>query len=212
VSIRSSASHEVRRLLADLEGADGVKRDAASARLAVIGTRAVRQILEHLAADGPPAARAALLHSLEAIPDPRALDPVMAALSAPEAEVRLAATRAARGLLSLPQGTRVLDRLTELALDRSRPGAERALAVEALEVLPARTLRPLLDKLKDDTAREVRERVAASGAHVDDPIADLEDASDGWLGRDPGAVLQLVARASAEAPLSTLHRVIEKVR
>ncbi len=212
MSIRSSASHEVRRLIGDLEGADAVKREAASARLAIIGTRAVRQILEHLAASSAPAARSALLLSLEAIPDPRAIEPVMAALAAPEPDVRQAAIRAARGLLSLPQGTRVLDRLTDLALDRSRAGVERALAVDTLAVLPARTLRPLLDQLKDDTAREVRDRVAASGAQVDDPVADLEEAADGWLARDPATVLQLVGRGGADAPLSTLHRLIETVR
>ena len=112
MSIRSSASHEVRRLIGDLEGPDAVKREAASARLAIIGTRAVRQILERLAAGGDPSVRASLLQSLEAIPDPRAIDPVLTALSAPEPEIRQAATRAAKGLLPLPQSTRLLDRLT----------------------------------------------------------------------------------------------------
>ena len=44
------------------------------------------------------------------------------------------------------------------------------------------------------------------------PVADLEEASDGWLPRDPHALLQLVARAAGDAPLSTLHRLIERVR
>ena len=66
VAIRASASLEVRRLIGDLEGDDAVRRDAAIARLAVIGTRAVRQILEHLAAasiaghQGPAAAGAGI--------------------------------------------------------------------------------------------------------------------------------------------------------
>ena len=41
-------------------------------------------------------------------------------MSSDDAVVRMAAIRAARGLLSLPQGTRVLDRLTALALDSGR--------------------------------------------------------------------------------------------
>ena len=213
VTIRSSASLEVRRLIGDLEGNDAVLRDAAIARLSVIGTRAVRQILEHLALPAQPSSHAALLLALEAIADPRAVEPVLRALASPDADVRRAAMRAARGLLTLPQGTRVLDRLTAEALDQSRPGAERALAVEALGTLPARTLRPLLDQLRSDPAPEVRDLVLASGAAAaDDPVADLEEASDGWLQRDPGAVLQLVARAGGDAPLSTLHRLIEKVR
>ena len=120
MAIRASASLEVRRLIGDLEGDDAVRRDAAIARLAVIGTRAVRQILEHLTAASVTATKGPLLLALESIPDPRAVEPVLEALTSDEAGVRLAAIRAARGLLSLPQGTSVLDRLTALALN---PGA-----------------------------------------------------------------------------------------
>lgn len=212
MAIRASASLEVRRLLGDLEGDDLVRRDAAVARLAVIGTRAIRQILEHLAATSRSSAKASLLLALECIPDPRAVEPVLASLTSEDAGVRVAAIRASRGLLSLPQGTRVLDRLTALALNTGRPAAERTVALDALSLLPARTMRPLLDKLRDDPSHEVRDAVAQTGLPVDDPIAELEDAADGWLARDPDAVVHLVSRAGADAPLSTLHRLIEKVR
>ena len=212
VTIRSSASHEVRRLLGDLEGADAVRRDAAIARLAIIGTRAVRQILEHLKAPAPPAPRAALLLALEAIPDPRAVDPVLEALDSPEPLIRAAAIRAARGLLSLPQGTRLLDRLTAMTLDAGRPAADRTAALDALGTLPPRTLRPVIDRLRADPSPEIQAAVARSAAPEADPVADLEEAADGWLERDPAAVLQLVAQAGAAAPLSTLHRLVEKVR
>ena len=212
MAIRASASLEVRRLLSDLEGEDPVRRDAAVARLAVIGTRAVRQILEHLAATSVASAKASLLMALESIADPRSVEPVLAAMASEDAAVRVAAIRAARGLLSLPQGTRVLDRLTALVLNQERPGPERAVALDALGALPARTMRPLLDKLRDDPSREVRDVVAQAGLPVDDPVAELEEAADGWLARDPDAVVHLVSRAAADAPLSTLHRLIEKVR
>jgi HEAT repeat protein len=212
VAIRASASHEVRRLIGDLESGDQLRRDAAIARLAVIGTRAVRQILEHLTAAPPAPARAALLLALEAVPDHRTVDPVVQALGAPEPEVRLAAIRAARGLLALPQGTRVLDRLTALVLDTAAPGAERVAAIDSLNVLPPRSLRPLLERLREDPERAVRDAVAQAGLPVDDPVAEIEEAADGWLARDPESVLHLVARAGGDAPLSTLHRLIEKVR
>lgn len=212
MAIRASASLEVRRLIGDLEGGDPVRRDAAVARLAVIGTRAVRQILEHLASASAPGSATWLLQALEAIPDPRAVDPVLDALTSDDPGVRVAAIRAARGLLSLPQGPRVLDRLTALALDMGRPGAERAVALEALSVLPARTMRPLLEQLRHDPSPDVRHVVADAGVPVDDPVAELEEAADGWLDRDPEAVVHLVSRAAADAPLSTLHRLIEKVR
>ena len=112
--------------------------------------------------------------------------------------MRLAAARAARGLLPLAQGTTVLDRLTSLAIDRTQPGELRALAIEALATLPARTVRPVLDELKDDASPAVRAALVRQGAVTDDPVADLEEASDGWLPRDPQALLQLVARAAGD--------------
>jgi hypothetical protein len=211
VAIRASASLEVRRLIGDLEGADAVKRDAAHARLAVIGTRAVRQVLEHLAS-APPDASVGLIGVLEAIPDARAVDPVIESLEHADGRVRLAAIKAARGLLTLPDGDRVLDRLTALALDATRVGAERAAAVDVLGSLPARTVGPLLERLKQDASVDVRSAVEHVGLQGDDPVGELEDSADGWLARDPGAVLHLVTRAGDRTPLSTLHRLIEKAR
>jgi len=214
VAIRASASQEVKRLVADLisDGPDQATRhDAAIARLTVIGTRAVRQILDAIAAKPVPAQHASLLLALEAIPDPRSVDPVVQGLGAADAAVRLAAARAARGLLALPQGTIVLDRLTTIALDCSEPGDVRAAALDALSQLPARTVKPVLDRLKDDPSPEVKAALRQQGAVVEDPIAELEEASDGWLPRDPHVLLQLVGRAGSEAPLSTLHRLVERV-
>lgn len=214
MAIRTSASQEVKRLVADLtsEGADqATRRDAAIARLTVIGTRAVRQLLDAIAAKPAPPQHAVLLLALEAIADPRAVDPVVQGLGAADAAVRLAAARAARGLLALPQGTIVLDRLTTIALDRREPGNLRAACLEAISQLPARTVKPVFDRLKDDPSPEVKAVLRQQGAVVEDPIAELEEASDGWLPRDPHVVLQLVARAGREAPLSTLHRLVERV-
>ena len=214
MAIRASASQEVKRLVADLisDGPDQpTRRDAAVARLTVIGTRAVRQILDAIAAKPAAAQHASLLLALEAIPDPRTVDPVVQALGAADAAVRLAAARAARGLLALPQGTIVLDRLTTIALDCSEQGDLRVTALDALSQLPARTVKPVLDRLKDDPSPEIKAALRQQGAVVEDPIAELEEASDGWLPRDPHVLLQLVGRTAREAPLSTLHRLVERV-
>ncbi len=214
MAIRTSASQEVKRLVADVT-ADGpdqaTRRDAAIARLTVIGTRAVRQILDAIAAKPASPQHASLLLALEAIPDPRTVDPVVHGLGAADAAVRLAAARAARGLLALPQGTIVLDRLTMIVLDRTEQGELRVAALEALSQLPARTVKPVLDRLKDDPSPEVKAALRQQGAVVEDPIAELEEASDGWLPRDPHVLLQLVSRTGREAPLSTLHRLVERV-
>ena len=189
MAIKTSASQEVRRLIADLtaSGPTPTKREAALARLTVIGTRAVRQLVDALASATTSEARAAVLSALEAIPDARATEPILASLASTDLPVRLAAARAARGLLPLAQGTTVLDRLTSLAVDRTQPGDLRALAIEALATLPARTVRPVLDGLKDDASPAVRAALVRQGAVTDDPVADLEEASDGWLPRDPHA-------------------------
>ncbi len=214
VAIRSSASHEVRRLLADLEtgDADSVRREAALARLAVIGTRAVRQILESLAAAPRGAPRAPFLAALEVIPDPRAVEPVLASLNSPEPAERVAAMNAARALLALPQGTTLLDWLAGFVLDAAHPVSERIAALQSLSVLPARTVRPILERLSDDPAPAMREAALGTGQAADDPLGDIEEAADGWLPREPDAVLQIVGRGAGDVPLSTLHRLIEKVR
>jgi hypothetical protein len=213
MAIRSSASQEVRRLVGDLslEGPEGeARREAAVARLAVIGTRAVRQLLEALSLANSPDQQVSILRALEGIPDHRALEPVRGFLGM-DLEPALAAARASRALLSLPQGTTLLDTVTDIALDRARPDALRVAVVEALATLPPRTVKPIWDKLKDDPSPAVRGALTRTGA-VDDPVADLEEAADGRLPGDPVAVLQLVSRAAPEAPLSTLHRVVERVR
>jgi HEAT repeat protein len=214
VAIRSSASQEVRRLVADLtEGADQTtRRETAVARLAVIGTRAVRQLLDALASAPSVDARTAVLLALEAIPDPRSIEPVRALLGPGDPTVRIAAARTARPLLGLPQAAPILDRVTAIGIDRQEPGELRIAALDALATLPPRTVKSVWEQLKDDPSPAVRALLKQAGAIVEDPVAELEEAADGWLPRDPHAVLQLVARGAAAAPLSTLHRMVERVR
>ena len=93
MAIKTSASQEVRRLIADLtaSGPTPTKREAALARLTVIGTRAVRQLVDALASATTSEARAAVLSALEAIPDARATEPILASLASTDLPVRLAA-------------------------------------------------------------------------------------------------------------------------
>lgn len=213
--IRTSASQEVRRLVAELietEATPEVRREAAIARLSVIGTRAVRQLVDAFETTPDPLARSLLLRAMEGIPDPRLVGVVGQGLQSADPDVQVAAARAARGLLAHPQGTPLLDGLTALALETRQRETVRLAALEALLTLSPRTIRPLLERLHADPSPAVRDAVQRDRLPVEDPVAELEDASDGWLPRDPHAVAQLVARAAPQAPLSTLHRLIEKVR
>ena len=82
MAIRRSSSADVAALIADLRSSteDDSRRETALARLAIIGRRAVSHILKSLATSADLEERAALLLALERIPDPRAVDAVLAAL------------------------------------------------------------------------------------------------------------------------------------
>ena len=75
VVIRASSHQQIDALIRDLASSRDVARDAAVARLTVIGARAIER-LTTLAGDVAAAspARAAALRALEAIGDPRAID------------------------------------------------------------------------------------------------------------------------------------------
>src|SRR5690606_18476417 len=65
---------EVERLVAALGGDDSVQREAAVARLRVIGSRAVERLSALLASDAAPVARAAALEALIDSDDARSLE------------------------------------------------------------------------------------------------------------------------------------------
>ncbi|HEY7475822.1 MAG TPA: hypothetical protein VH679_12470, partial [Vicinamibacterales bacterium] len=65
--IKSSAARDISRLMSELSSEDDIRREAAVARLAVIGARAVGHLLDALGADPPAPARVAILRALEAI-------------------------------------------------------------------------------------------------------------------------------------------------
>ncbi len=210
MAIRQSASQEVRRLLdlLEREDTDDARREAALARLTVIGTRAVRQVLEHLAAAESPRARVSLLAALERIPDSRAIEPVIDRLAATSREERLAALGAARPLLSLPEATPLLDRIAGFLLDPAHPAVERIAALRTLSALPARTLRPLVDQLTTDPDPDVR--AAAGGDPGPDGTAvEVQGEAGAALPAEPHEVLALLQQSGAEAPLPTLHRLVE---
>ena len=73
VPIKASASAEIRELIAALGGNDDVQREAAIARLAVIGARAVDALLKAYSATTDVDLRIAVLRALESSGDPRTI-------------------------------------------------------------------------------------------------------------------------------------------
>jgi HEAT repeat protein len=216
VVIRRSAASDTRQLVSDLasDGPDGdLRREAAIARLRVIGARAFRHILPLLDPATPAPTRIAAVRALEGCRDEAAVTPMLGTLVDPDPDVRLASLAVARTLLDGPRGPEVLDVVTGLALDAAQPLGVRRAAVAALADLPPRTLRPLLARLRKDSDPAVRALVERQ--HIvpaGDPLATLAKAAEDRLPADPDYVLSLVAEAGASAPLPTLHRLVGAIR
>lgn len=212
--IKASSAREVDALVKDLASDDPIARDAATARLTVIGTRAVER-LTVLAADGRASAvtRTAALRTLEGIADHRALDVALRALDEGDLSIAMAAVGIARVFVADPHGLGAVDRLVAVVLDRGRPETLRLAAFRALEHLDARTLGPLREALKDDPSATLRssrpgrttraERMAQQLSHI------LED---GALPEDPALVKHALSMEATPASLASLHALLERIR
>ncbi|HTL45980.1 MAG TPA: hypothetical protein VL262_16705, partial [Vicinamibacterales bacterium] len=103
--IRPSSGAEIKPLITALGGSDDVRREAAIARLAVIGPRAA----EHLFAAYPAAttrSRVGILRALESMADPRGLTLAREALDRGPAELSLAAVGSLRALLATAEASK----------------------------------------------------------------------------------------------------------
>ena len=190
--IRSSQSPQIERLVADLRGPAG-RRDAAVARLRIIGPRAVERIAALVASDAPIAARAAGLRALEGSDDDRALRAAASASGDTDPAVARAAIGVLRGRLTGESGTEILDLISSIALDAERPKDVRLAALDALSELPRHVVQPLLQQAGIGDGGPA---AGASGAAAfDDPTAATE-----WM------------TANAAAPLSVLHDLVLDLR
>jgi hypothetical protein len=183
--IRGSRAPEVERLVAGLLSTGSVEREAAVARLRVIGSRAIERLAALLHSDAPPTARAAALEAMADSDDPRTLNLGLASLAHAEADVAVAAVGVLRGWVSREEGTRVLDALTAAALDQARHARVRLAALDALSSLPREVVQPLVHHVP----------AAPAAAVPEDPLAARE-----WLAARP------------DAPLNDLHEFIADAR
>jgi hypothetical protein len=217
VPIKASSARHIDALLADLRSDDEVAREAAVARLMVIGSRAVDR-LGVLAGDVSvdPAARAAALRALEGIGDERALEIALSAAHDSEADVAIAAVAVVRTFLAGSHDLRAVDALTAIVLDRARADAIREHALRALGDLDTTTLNPVLDALLTDPS--ARLRAAARGAASPSSL-DGATAGDTWLTLetadvpdDPPRVRRTLSRDASQIGLPRLHQLIERIR
>lgn len=215
--VERSAAGEVTRLVGQLNSHSRVAREAAVARLTILGARAVAYLLDAFEADNRPAVRAAILRILEAIGDRRALAPAIRLLEPdhPDVPVTLGAISIVRSHLDAARAVdadRSFEALTALALDRSRDARVRLAAIDALDALPLSTRQAILDTLATDPNPRVRRRAAPGPMGPDLSRAALEEAAEGTLPDAPVQLHELIAAHGAAVPLATLHRLVGTIR
>jgi hypothetical protein len=190
VVIKSSSAREVDRLVAHLRDGSPVEREAAIARLRVIGARAIDRLARVIRAGAPAAAHAAALKALEGLDDPRARDIAVESLASHTPAVAAAALAVLRSRLA--SDPEALDTVTAVALDKARPSAVRLAALDALSELPRATIQPVLQQVGADPA-------LGGGP----PPAGLDD---------PSGVRDWLAVRGGSAPLSEIHDAIVRIR
>jgi HEAT repeat protein len=215
VPIRPSSSKQIDQLIADLSASRAVTRDAAIARLTIIGTRATDRLLAILEAPAATTTRLAALRTLEGIADSRALDLVLNVLSDPNDAVACGAVSAVQAFLRSARGADVVDRLTRVALDTHRHSDVRLAAIQALSDLEASTLTPLWRALAQDANTAIRGKARGALSKKTKPDATLattiDAAARGEL-PDPATLKHAIVGLDRSVSLVVLHRVLEQVR
>ena len=209
--IKASSAAEIRALVDALVGSDDVRRDAAMARLAVIGARAVDRLVGcHRTASRE--GRTAILRALEPLADSRAL-PLAEAALARGGDEAAASVGVLRGLVDSGHqaaATASLDLLVRTALD---PAADRRVRLAAFDALPQTPpdIRARVREALRESAAEIAPRAPSDGGTEADEALWI-DALEGRLPDRPALLRGIVHVRGATAPLSALQRLIDASR
>ena len=194
-----SADAEVRALIQALGAGDEARREAAMARLIIIGERAVARLVAACESSTDPELQLAVLRVLEVTADERAVPLARNALGA-GGDRGVAAVAVLRALLArgrLSSETDAIEALVGVAKD---PTAERRLRLAAAQAL-------------DEVSKDLGTAIAAGlEPSLSADQAMWEDAVDGRLPDDPHALRSAIAEHGPRAPLPVLRRLIEAVR
>jgi hypothetical protein len=205
--IKASAAAEIRALVDALSGTDDVQREAAVARLAVIGPRAIERLTDAYRTSKSRDTHLAILRTLEAIADHRC-GPVARAALAEGGDVAIAAAAVLRPLLSSTHGStaaEALDSLMAVTLDKNANRRLRLAALDALQDMPEDVRARVANALRDDPiARQQGEAARADAV--------WSDAIEGRLPDDPRTLREALATRGAAAPLNTLRKMIDAIR
>lgn len=180
-------SGEIDRLIVDLQSPDSIRRDAAVARLRILGPRAVSRLIDLVAAHESASVRALALDALEGLDDVRAIDAAFGALRDGDVDVVIAALGVLRRWVAEETGTRLLDAITAITVDRSRDARVRVAALAALSDLPEHLVRPIRDQAPPPES---------AGPSLEEPVA----------------VREWIQAYGAGASLSMLHELVTRTR
>jgi HEAT repeat protein len=180
-------SSDIDRLIADLHASDSIRRDAAVARLRILGNRALPRLIELVASHESAVVRALALDTLEGIDDVRVIDAAFDRLRDGDIDVVIAALGVLRRWVAEETGTRLLDAITAITVDRTRDARVRVAALAALSELPEHLVRPIRDQAPPPES---------AGPSLEDPLQ----------------VREWIQAYGAGATLNTLHELVTRTR
>jgi hypothetical protein len=178
---------DIDRLIADLQSSDSIRREAAVARLRILGHRALPRLVDVISTNELASVRAHALEALEGLDDVRVIDAAFDALRDGDVDVVVAALGVLRGWVAEETGTRLLDAISAITVDRSRDARVRVAALAALSELPEHLVRPIRDQAPPPES---------AGPSLEDPVA----------------VREWIQAYGAGATLSTLHELVTRTR
>jgi HEAT repeat protein len=180
-------SSDIDRLIADLHASDSIRRDAAVARLRILGNRALPRLIDLVVSHESAVVRALALDTLEGIDDVRVIDAAFDRLRDGDIDVVIAALGVLRRWVAEETGTRLLDAITAITVDRTRDARVRVAALAALSELPEHLVRPIRDQAPPPES---------AGPSLEDPLQ----------------VREWIQAYGAGATLNTLHELVTRTR
>jgi hypothetical protein len=214
VTIKASAASDIRTLVSALAGDDEVRREAAIARLGVIGSRAGDALSRAYDAAADTATKVAVLRALESIGDGRAV-PIARRAIDEGGDAGVAAASALRALLDAPHAptaTGALDILVSTALNAHTATRVRLAAFDALQDMPDSVRAPVAKALAADPDPRFTARVVQLPREAAAADAVWQDAVEGRLPGNPSTLREAVQARAQSAPLTTLQKMIEAIR
>jgi hypothetical protein len=211
--IKASAASEIRQLIEALGGEDDVRREAAVARLGVIGARAVDRLVDAYRSAASRELKVAVLRALEVAGDRRSVAVAREALLE-GGDVAVAAVAALGALIDAPPSPAAADALDVLvaaALDTSRERRVRLASFQAIQHIPQ-----IGDQIAAALEKDPDAGINAGALDVprDKAAADAawHDALDGRLPDDPALLREVALTRTPAAALGDLQKMIDLVR